>query len=169
MIHRHMVTSLFLCVGVLVLFCLSYSVGANPIPVYPDPEPTLVSSGGAEPFPVAGLGLIFIVNFCVDILILYSGLIVLDRFQVLPEEYVISLSKGLFFGSVAVISILGLGVEYVLGSWIGGLVLAALVILGSFVFVGHFLLRLSGMNSIRLGFFALIINIVMWTIFYIFI
>jgi hypothetical protein len=119
-----------------------------------------------EPFPLMWLGLIFLINFCIDILILYFGLMILDRFKVLPEGYVISLTKGLFFGSVAVISSLGLGVEYVLGSWIGGLIIAALVIFLSFVFVGHFLLRLSGVNSVRMGFFALMNNIVIWTIFY---
>ena len=164
-----MVAYLCLYVGVIVLVCLSISVGANPIPVYPDPEPTLVSSGHVQPFPVVWLGLIFMMNFCVDILILYVGLLVLDSFQMLPEEYVFSLSKRLFLGSVAVISIFGLSVEYILGSWIGGLGIAALVIFGSFVIVSHFLLNLSGVNSVRLGLFALLINIVMWIIFYSFI
>ena len=164
--NGHMVISFFLFGVVLIFFWLSYGVGANPIPVYPDPKPTLVFSGSVEPFPVMWLGLIFLINFCIDILILYFGLMILDRFKVLPEGYVISLSKGLFFGSVVVISSLGLGVEYVLGSWIGGLIIAGLVIFLSFVFVGHFLLRLSGMNSVRMGFFALMSNIVIWTIFY---
>ena len=154
------------------LFILGFVVGfsfcgiANPIPVYPDPEPALVVSGGAEPFPIVWLGLIFIINFCVDILILYGGLVLLDRFHVLPEDYVLSLTKIVFFMSVGLISLIGLIVEYVLGAWVGGLLLAAGVIFCSFVFVGRWLLEISLVNGVRLGLFAVVVNIVLWTVFY---
>ena len=153
-------------VGFFVFVSLSIICSANPIPVYPNLEPTLVSGGTSESFPGLWLGFIFIINFCVDILILYGGLLVLDRFQVLPEEYVFNLSKIVFFVAVGLISITGLVVEYFLGAWFGGLLLAALVILCSFIFVGRWLLKLSWGNSIRLGVFALTINIIMWIIFY---
>jgi hypothetical protein len=152
--------------GVFFLACFSFLGLANPIPVYPDLEPTLISTGSAETFPIMWLGLIFIINFCVDILILYGGLLVLDKFQTLPEEYVFCLSKIVFFGAVGLISFIGLVVEFILGAWFGGLLLAALLIFCSFVFVGRWLLKISWANCIRLGFFALIVNIIMWILFY---
>jgi hypothetical protein len=152
--------------GFFVLLSVSIICSANPIPVYPNPEPTLISAGTSESFPGLWLGVIFIINFCVDILILYGGLLVLDSFQVLPEEYVFNLSKIVFFVAVGLISFTGLIVEYFLGAWFGGLLLAALVILCSFVFIGRWLLRISWGNGIRLGSFALTINIIMWIIFY---
>ena len=156
----------FLCLTFSIIY-FSMCVVANPIPVYPDPEPTLISySGGSEPFPFVWIVLIFVINFCVDVLILYGGLLLLDRFRVIPEEYVLSLSKSRLFTAVGLISFTGVVVEYILGSWIGGLLLAALVIMGSFVFVGNWLLNLSWPNSFRLGGFALLINIVLWIIFY---
>lgn len=153
-------------VGFFLLLSLSIICSANPIPVYPNPEPSLVSGGTSESFPGFWLVLLFIINFCVDILILYGGLLVLDRFQVLPEEYVFNLSKIVFFIAVGLISSTGLLVEYFLGAWFGGLLLAALVILCSFVFVGRWLLCLAWANSVRLGVFAVTINIIMWIIFY---
>ena len=149
------------------IMCFSISGLANPIPVYPDPEPTLISySGGSESFPFVWILLIFIINFCVDVLILYGGLLLLDRLRAIPEEYVLSLSKSRLFTAVGLISLTGVVVEYILGSWVGGLLLAAIVILGSFVFVGNWLLSLSWPNSFRLGGFALLINIVLWIVFY---
>ena len=153
---------LIMCFLVIFSFCGI----ANPIPVYPDPEPTLVVSGGSAPFPIVWLGLIFLINFCVDILILYGGLLLLDHFQVLPEDYVLLISKSVFFISVGLISFIGLVVEYILGAWIGGLLLAAGVIFCSFVFVGRWLLKISLVNGVRLGLFALVVNIVLWTVFY---
>ena len=156
----------YLLIGFLVVLSLSIICSANPIPVYPNPEPTLISGGTSESFPIFWLVLIFIINFCVDILILYGGILVLDRFQVLPEEYVFNLSKTVFFVAVGLISLTGLLVEYFLGAWFGGLLVAALIILCSFVFVGRWLLNLVWINSVRLGAFALTINIIMWIIFY---
>ncbi len=153
-------------VGFFVLLSFTIICSANPIPVYPNPEPTLISGGTSESFPGLWLVFIFIINFCVDILILYGGLLVLERFEVLPEEYVFNLSKTVFFVAVGLISLTGLLVEYFLGAWFGGLLLAALIILCSFVFVGKWLLNLVWANSVRLGAFALTINIIMWIIFY---
>lgn len=157
---------LYMFIAICFLLCLSVCGLANPIPVYPNPEPTLLATGVAEPFPMVWLGLIFVINFCVDILILYGGLVVLDRFKVLPDDYVFILSKMVFFGAVGLISLIGLSVEYVLGAWVGGLLLAAIVIFFSFVFVGRWLLRISWVNCVRLGLFALIVNGVMWIVFY---
>ena len=154
-------------VGCLLCFIFFSSIGcANPIPVYPHPEPTLIATGVSESFSGIWLGLIYIINFCVDVLILYAGLSVLDRFQVLPKDYVFSLSKKMFFLAVGLISLIGLGSEFLLGAWVGGLVVAAVVILFSFIFIGRWLLELTWANSGRIGFFALTINILVWIVFY---
>ncbi|MBU0498093.1 MAG: hypothetical protein KKC68_08065 [Candidatus Thermoplasmatota archaeon] len=152
-------------IGWLVITHLS--AYGNPIPVYPSPDPELFSpTQTSQPFLMVWIFLIFIINVGVDILILYSGLLLLDRFSALPTDYVLHLSKTTFLLAVILISIIGISVEMVLGAWLGGLFLAAVLIWFSFLSVGWFILHLQLSNGLRLATYALLINIVVWTVFY---
>lgn len=156
---------LLIIIGWLIFTHLSAC--GNPIPVYPSPDPDLFSPAQvSQPFPLIWIFLIFLLNVGVDILILYSGLLLLDRFSLFPEEYVMHLSKTTFLLAVSMISLIGISVELVLGAWLGGLVLAAIIIWSSFLVVGGMILHLTISNGLRLATYALLINIVVWTVFY---
>jgi len=101
-------------------------------------------------------------DFFIDILIIYGGIYLLHRYNLVTIKNAFDFSKTTLLLSVFIISLVGLISELILGAWIGGLLIALLFIFLSFVLVSKYLLKLSWVNSLRMGLIALLINIVVW-------
>jgi hypothetical protein len=139
-------------------------ISANPIPVYPDPEPVYYGSSGFSKLDIFWILGIFLLDFFMDILIVYGGITLLYQFNLINKDYLFDFSKLRFFLSVFVIALVGLISELFLGPWIIGFAVALFIIFLSFVFVSRFLFTLNWINSVRLGLIAIIINIIFWII-----
>ena len=141
-----------------------YSAFANPIPVYPDPEPVISGQIHYPPPMIEWVIIVFILDFFIDILIVYTGIYLLDKSNLIQNRDILNFSKISFLSSVGIISIVGLLSELVFGSWAGGLIIALIIIYFSFVFVSKYILKINWKNSCRMGFFAIIVNIVVWIV-----
>ncbi len=141
-----------------------YSIFANPIPVYPDPEPVILGQINYTSPMVEWVLIVFVLDLFIDILIVYAGIYILDKSNLIQNRDVLDFSKISFFSAVGIISIVGLLSELVFGSWAGGLLIAIIIIYFSFVFVSKYILKINWKNSYRMGFFALIVNIVVWIV-----
>jgi hypothetical protein len=136
--------------------------------VYPDPKPEYhLPMHIAESSSSFYLWLVFVflLDFSIDIIIMYGGLFLLDKMSgsqkvLIFEEF----SRGYFIGSVLLISLIGLLSELMLGMWTGGVLIALGTIFLSYYFVSKKLFHLLTKQSIILGIFAIIINGVAWAI-----
>ena len=153
------VSYVLLLVISLLGFCFA---SGNPIPVYPDPEPELVGISSSISVPIIWIFFVFIIDFFIDILIVYAGLYLLDRSNLLGNRNVLDFSKKTFLFAVVLISLSGLISELVFGAWIGGAILALFLIFISFVLVSRYILVINWSNSYRMGLFAVIINGIVW-------
>lgn len=145
----------------LPIFFVTMSAG-NPIPIYPDPEPVYYGSIGVSSLNIVWIAIVFIMDFFINILIIYGGIYLLHRYNLVTIKNVFDFSKTTLLLSVLIISLVGLISELILGAWIGGLLMALLFIFLSFVLVSKYLLKLSWINSLRMGLIALLINIIVW-------
>lgn len=145
----------------LSFFFVTMSAG-NPIPIYPDPEPVYYGSNGVSSLNIAWIAIVFIMDFFIDVLIIYGGIYLLHRYNLVTIKNAFDFSKTTLLLSVFIISLVGLISKLILGAWIGGLLIALLFIFLSFVLVSKYLLKLSWVNSLRMGLIALLINIVVW-------
>jgi hypothetical protein len=161
-------SSRYLSVIVIIfLFMLQIKIClGNPIPVYFDPEPssTQISSDNIVTF--VWIALVFIIDFFLDILIIYGGIYVLDRYNLITNTSEIYISKAKLFTSVIIISLVGLMSELIFWTWVGGVFLSLLFIFLSFGFVSKYIIKLTMPNSIRMGIIGLIINIGVWIVFF---
>ena len=160
--------SLKLIIVALVIFALSFlcvvSIQANPIPVYPDPKMDFSNISEVQAPSFEWIFFIFFIDFFVDILIVYSGIFILDYSNLINNREILNFSKTTFFSAVLVISLVGLLSEIIFGTWIGGLVIALFLIFLSFVFVSKYIIKISWANSFRMGLIAVTINIFVWFI-----
>ena len=145
----------------LSIFFVTMSAG-NPIPIYLDPEPVYYGSNGVSSLNIAWIAIVFIMDFFIDVLIIYGGIYLLHRYNLVTIKNAFDFSKTTLLLSVFIISLVGLISELILGPWIGGLLIALLFIFLSFVLVSKYLLKLNWANSFRMGLIALLINIVVW-------
>lgn len=152
--------TLFLIFSILLIIKCS----ANPIPVYPDPEPVYSSSSGLRSLNITWIILVFVMDFFIDILIIYGGIYLLHYYGLIAIKNVFEFNKSTLFTAVFFISLVGLFSEIIFGYWIGGLIIALFFIFLSFVFASKKLLGLDWTNCIRMGLIGLIINIVVWIV-----
>ncbi len=155
-------TCIFSTIGFMLIFISIATISGNPIPVYPDPEPTYQGSVSFNSLNLIWIFAVFLFDFFIDILIVYGGILLLNRFDLINNKYIFDFSKLKFFLAVFIIAIIGLISELALGPWIFGFIIALIFIFASFVFVSKYLLNLDWTNGIRLGVFALVINIMFW-------
>ncbi|MFW6149027.1 MAG: hypothetical protein ACOC6D_04135, partial [Atribacterota bacterium] len=151
------------CMLLIPIFFITITTG-NPIPIYPDPEPSYYGPGDTTILNIGWIGLVFILDFFIDILIIYGGVRLLHRYNLITIKNVFDFSKPMLLLSVFIISLVGLLSELILGAWIGGAILALLFIFLSFVLVSRYLLKFSWANGFRMGLIALLINIVVWIV-----
>lgn len=160
---RVLIAPLTLLIFLITTFFI-ISVNANPIPVYPEPELVFFSSNSAINIPIYWIFLVFILDFFIDILIVYTGIFLLDKDKLILNKDVLDFSKRTFLLAVAVISTVGLLSELIFGQSIGGLIIVLSLIFISFVLVSRYLLKLNWKNSNRMGLFAIVINIIAWAV-----
>lgn len=150
---------IFFLFTLLIIIC-----SGNPIPVYFDPEPTSTQISSDNIVTLVWIALVFIIDFFLDILIIYGGIYLLDRNNLITNTSEIYISKSKLFLSVIIISLVGLMSELIFWTWFGGVFLSLLFIFLSFGFVSKYILKLSITNSIRMGVIGLIINIGVWIV-----
>jgi len=155
------IAALLICL--IQILCVVSAV-ANPIPVYPDPEPVFSGPSNINTLSVVWILIVFVLDFFIDILIIYAGIYLLDKSNLIKNRKVLDFSKRTLLLAVVVISMIGLLSELIFGAWIGGLIFALFFICLSFVFVSKYILKLSWANSYRMGLFAIIVNIVVWIV-----
>jgi hypothetical protein len=139
-------------------------INGNPIPVYPDLEPTYHGSPSFHNLNIAWILGVFAIDFFLDILIVYGGLIILYQYNLFSNKNIFNFSKKIFFSSVFIISLIGLITELILGPWILGFLLALFFIFASFVIVTKYFLDLNWINGVRMGLIAVVINVIFWII-----
>jgi hypothetical protein len=161
---KYALTSLLI---IFFLLKISSFASANPIPVFPDPQPTFQSQQIGN---IADSGFqiwiifIFLLDYACNILILYSGLYILSKIGLLKETDLTDFSRLLFIASVFIISIFGILVEWLLGFWIIGLILVLFFVFLSYILVSIYLLKINFKNSTFLGFYAIVINLIIWLV-----
>jgi hypothetical protein len=144
------------------IFFVIISTG-NPIPIYSDPELVYFGSSGVSNLDIWWIVIVAIIDFFIDFLIIYGGIYLLHRYNLITIKNAFDFSKITLLLSVFIISLVGLTSELILGPWIGGFLIALLFIFLSFVLVSKYLLKLNWANSLRLGLIALLVNIAVWT------
>lgn len=157
-------TIIFSDIGLILIFLSIATISGNPIPVYPDPEPIYQGPVSFDSLNLIWIFAVFLFDFFIDVIIVYSGIIILNQFNLINKKYIFDFSKSKFFLAVFVIAIIGLISELFLGPWIIGFLIALIFIFCSFVVVSKYLLNLRWINAIRLAVFAIIINIIFWAV-----
>jgi hypothetical protein len=147
-----------------VLICFT-TVSANPIPVYPHPQPI---SHGLEP-PTSDhdlilLVLIYIIDFTLDLLILYGTLLLFEKRYLLDMMEIFSFRTKKVVASTVIVSLIGFFSEILLGNSIGGLCIVLVLVFVSFALIAFYILKLDRLNALRLGVIATIINILLWLV-----
>lgn len=154
--------------SILFLFIFTFAVIGNPIPVFPDPDVISIGFENIESVNLIWMIFVFLVDFCINIFIVYGGIFLLYYFGQIKHEDVFDFSKIIFLISILIISIVGIGSELIFGTWLIGLVFALITIFISYIMVMKYLLKFSWLNCFLMGFFALIINIFFWLVIFAF-
>ena len=136
----------------------------NPITVYPDPGTVSTGVGTLSSLNIIWIILVFLMDFCINIFIVYGGIHLLHYIGKIKNEDIFIFSKKVFLGSLLIISIVGLSSELIFGTHIVGLLLALFSIFISYILVTKYLLKLSWTNGFLLAIFALFINIIFWLV-----
>lgn len=155
---------ILLTIPTFIFILLIPMLAANPIPVYPEPEPIYTGSSSLNNINLVWVIGVFIIDFFLDILIVYGGIILLYQYNLISNKDILIFSKKKVFLSILLISLIGLITELFLGPWILGFVIALFLIFASFVLITKYFLNLKLMNAIRMGLFALVINILSWIV-----
>ncbi len=160
---KYVIYPFFAFFSILVILFIPITTG-NPIPVYPNPEPDYYSSTSFSNLNFTWVLGAFIIDFFMDILIIYGGVLVLHHYNLIIDKNIFDFSKTTLLLSVLIIALVGFISELILGPWILGFLMALIIIFISFVFVSKYLLKLSWANGIRIGLIALVVNIIFWII-----
>jgi hypothetical protein len=156
-----------LFIGALFLLFIPIAL-SNPIPVYPDPRPdyqlpTVISSSNS--FFGYWLLFVFLLDFAIDVLMMYAGLYVLSKHHNSSAfPFFEDFSRLYFTGSVLFISLIGIFTEWLIGMWTGGVLITLCIIFLSFYIVSKKLFHLSTHHSIFMGTFAVTINGISWVV-----
>jgi len=108
---------------------------------------------------------LFIIDFFLNLLILYGGLYLLERFKLSDFEDLHNFfQKKMMFLGACIITLAGLLSEMYLLSWVGGMLGVLIIVFLSYVLVSRYLLELQWANSIRIALIAVTVNIAVWSI-----
>jgi hypothetical protein len=155
----------FVCLGILlVLLGSSASVCANPIPIEPHPPTNLPGIIHSREGTVGWIIAIFVIDFFLDTLLVYGGVLVLGRLRLLSPQQVFAMPKTTFFSGVLLISFVGFSAEWVLGVMFWGLFVTLWVVLFSFCVVSRYLYKFTWSNALYFGGFASLINLLVWVV-----
>ena len=144
-------------------------VSANPIPVFPNPEPSYVS-------PVTyvssnqGLSLlipfVFLLDFAANLLIIYFCFFLLDKAHLISLEEFQRISRYQIILTAGIISCFGILFEFLLGTWITGLGIILLVVFISYYIFCSYFFHISKNTTLYFSIIAVLINIGTWSIYF---
>ena len=163
MIHSYRFISI-LVFPTIFLTIFSVMVIGNPIPVYLDIESVSMGLENIGSLNVFWIALVFMIDFCINIFIVYSGIYLLYYLGRITNEDIFDFSKKIFLTSLLVISLVGLFSELIFGTLFLGLLMALFTIFISYVIVAKSLLKFDWTNSFLLALFALFVNIIFWLV-----
>ncbi len=157
------INPVYLLVLLGLTFC--FSVSANPIPATPnDTVVTQHFSSFSQSMTIIIFPLIFIIDFILDLLILYGALVLLNQSNLLDMFEVFSFRTRRILLSALLVSIIGFVAEVLLGSWRVGLLVVLVMVFCSFSLVSYYLLYLDKKNALRVGFIAIVVNSITWLV-----
>ena len=158
--HR-VISSVFLGV-LLLLLCFKANVVANPIPIEPHPETGLPGIPHGPGITTGWIIAVFIIDFFLDTLLVYTGVLLLGRFNLLSPQQVFAIPKTTFFSAIFLIGLVGFSSEWILGTTIWALFVILWFVLLSFAVATRYLFTFTWSNALYLGGFASIINLLVW-------
>jgi hypothetical protein len=162
MVCRHRVINSVSLGVLLLLLCFKANVVANPIPIEPHPETDIPSIPHGLGITTGWIIAIFILDFFLDILLLYAGVLLLGRLNLLSPQQVFAMPKTTFFSAIFLISLVGFSSEWILGTTLWALFVILWFVLFSFAIVARYLFKFKWSNALYLGGFASIINLLVW-------
>ena len=148
----------------IFLTIFSVMVIGNPIPVYPDIESVSIGLENIGSLNIFWIALVFMIDFCINIFIVYSGIYLLYYLGRIIKEDIFDFPKKIFLTSLLVTSLVGLFSELIFGTLFLGLLMALFTIFISYVIVAKSLLKFDWTNSFLLALFALFVNIIFWLV-----
>jgi len=151
----------------LLLCCVALNGVANPIPIEPHPGTNLPNIPHGESITIGWIIAVYIIDFFLDTLLMYAGVLLLGRFNVLSPQQVFAMPKTTFFLAVFLISLVGFSAEWLLGASALGLFLILWVVVVSFMSTARYLLKFAWVNALYLGVFAAIVNLCVWILLFI--
>jgi hypothetical protein len=158
----------FLLISFLITgFLLPLS--ANPIPVFPNPEPTyqspvtFISTQQGFAFWIL---IILILDFIANLLIIYFCFFLLIHFNLESSFLFKNISRLQFLYTAGFISIIGIFLETVLGTWIFGLFLILFFVFLSYYFFCSYFFNISKKNAFLFAIIAVVLNLCTWSIFF---
>jgi len=146
----------------LLLLCFIASVVANPIPIEPHPETDLSGIPHGQGITTGWIIAVFIIDFFLDTLLVYAGVLLLGRFNLFSPQQVFAMPKTTFFSAIFLISLVGFSSEWILGTTIWALFVILWFVLLSFAVAARYLFKFTWSNALYLGGFASIINLLVW-------
>ena len=168
--NQHISTFITIFLFIYLLFKTITCI-ANPIPVFPDPQPDYIS-------PVAQLSsdqgirnmipFVFLIDFALNLFIIYIGFIVLIKIRQYSIDEFNTLSRYQFLITAIIISIIGITLEIILGTWIIGLFIIIIIVILSYYITCIKIFNITKKNGSLIALLAGIINTVSWFLFYLF-
>jgi hypothetical protein len=152
----------------LVLFSFQGGVVANPIPIEPHPETDLQSVPHGQGITTGWIIAVFIIDFFLDTLLVYAGVLLLGRFNLLLPQQVFAMPKTTFFLAIFLISLVGFSSEWILGTTFWSLFVIVCLVLLSFFIAARYLFKFTWSNALYLGGFASFINLLVWIMLFVF-
>ena len=164
--EKHMWVCLLFSVFILCLHTTSSF--ANPIPVYPDPKPTFEPSTAITNAQNANFVLWLLLIWCLDValntLFLYGGFLLLVRFNMESTGWFSQISRNNMVAGILLLSVAGITSEWLIGSWLGGIIFIASVVFITTYFLGKYFFELKSGSSLFIAGYMVVLNLVSWAI-----
>jgi len=163
----------FILISLTFFICILFIplISSNPIPVFPNPEPSYVSpityTSSSEAFSFIIL-FVFLLDFAANILIMYFCFILLEKSKLLSIKKFQKISRYQIILTAGIISVFGILSEILLGTWIMGLgIILCVVFVSYYVFCSYFF-HLLKKTAIYFSIIAVLINIGTWSLYFYF-
>ena len=166
--NKKIVLSLSILFFILLTNVLIVTCSANPIPVYPETNPSFEPASGIndirEPGFVIWLALVSLLDFAANMLFLYAGLFLLIVFKLQKESWFIRISRYRLISGVLLLSTLGILSEWLIGSSLGSLLFIALIVFVVTFLIGLKWFDLKIVSSSVLSGYMVFANVISWII-----
>jgi hypothetical protein len=151
----------------LLILCFQAGVVANPIPIEPHPETDIPNVPHGQGITTGWIITVFILDFFLDILLVYAGVLLLGRFNLISSPQVCTMRKTTFFSAIFFISLVGFSSEWILGTTFWSLFVILWIVLFSFFIAARYLFKFTWSSALYLGVFASIVNLLVWIVLFV--